>query len=60
MKVDKGLKRIINLNPILELWKAGALHVEICGSNEKAKFGSPITIVTAHKDKFKKSNLTQF
>ena len=54
MKVDKGLKRIMNLDPILELWKAGALHVEICGSNEKAKFGSPVTIVTAHRDKFKK------
>ena len=60
MRVDKGLKRIMNLDHILELWKAGALHVEICGSNEKAKFGSPVTIVTARRDKFKKSSLTQF
>ena len=50
----------MNLDPILELWKAGALYVEICGSNEKAKFGSPVTIVTARRDKFKKSYLTQF
>ena len=40
--------------------KAGALNVEISGSDEQAKFDFPITIVIAHREKFKKLYLTQF
>ena len=38
--------------------KAGALNVEISGSDEQAKFGFLVTILTAYRDKFKKSYLT--
>ena len=37
MRVDKGLKKIINLNPILELGKANALNFKVGGSDEQAK-----------------------
>ena len=38
--------------------KAGALNVEISGSDKQAKFDFPITIVTARREKFKKLYLT--
>ena len=40
--------------------KASALNLEIGGSDEQAKFGFPVTIVTTCKAKFKKLYLTQF
>ena len=39
---------------------AGALNVEIGGSDEQAKFGFSVTTITAYRAKFKKSYLTQF
>ena len=57
---NEGWQRIMNLDLILTLGKLGALNLEIGGSEEQAKFGFPITIVTTCRAKFKKSYLTQF
>ena len=40
--------------------KFSALNVEIGGSDEQAKFGFPVAIITACRAKFKKSYYTQF
>ena len=40
--------------------KSSVLNVEISGSEEQAKFGFPVAIVTAYRVNFKKSYLTQF
>ena len=37
MKVDKGSKRIMNLDSILDFGEVGALNVEIGGNEEQAK-----------------------
>ena len=58
MTVDKRSKRI--MNPISKFGKAGALNVEIGGSDEQAKISFPVTIVTACRAKFKKSYISQF
>ena len=60
MTVDKRSKRIMNLDPISKFGKAGALNVEIGRSDEQAKIGFLVTIVTACRAKFKKSYLSQF
>ena len=57
---NKGWQRIMNLDPISKFGKAGALNVEIGGSDEQAKIDFPVTIVTACRAKFKKSYLSQF
>ena len=51
MTVDKRSKRI--MNPISKFGKAGALNVEIGGSDEQAKIDFPVTIVTACRAKSK-------
>ena len=40
--------------------KSGALNVKINESEEQAKFGFPVTAVTAYKANFEKLYLTQF
>ena len=57
---NEGWQRIMNLDLILTLGKLGALNVEIGESEEQAKFGFPVVIVTTCRVKFKKSYLTQF
>ena len=37
MKVDKGSKRIMNLDPILVFRETGALNVEVGGSDKQTK-----------------------
>ena len=39
--------------------KFGVLNVKIDGSEDQAKFGFPVTIITAYRANFKKSYLTQ-
>ena len=60
IKVDKGSKRIMNLDPILDFGEIGALNVEIGRSEEQAKFDFLVATVTTCRAKFKKSYLTQF
>ena len=54
----------MNLNLILVLegggGEFGALNGKIGGSEEQAKFGFPVTAVTACRANFEKSYLTQF
>ena len=60
---NESWQRIMNLNLILVLeggGEFGALNGKIGGSEEQAKFGFPVTAVTACKANFEKSYLTQF
>ena len=57
---NEGWQRIINLDLILAFGKSGALNVEIDESEEQAKFGFPVAVVTACRANFEKSYLTQF
>ena len=50
----------MNLDLILAFGKSGALNVEIDESEEQAKFGFLVTVVTACIANFEKSYLTQF
>ena len=54
MKVDKGSKRIMNLDSILDFGEVGALNLEIGESEEQAKFDFSVVTVTACRAKFKK------
>ena len=57
MRVDKESWTQTSFLP----WgKSGALNVKIDESEEQAKFGFPVTAVTACKANFEKSYLTQF
>ena len=57
MRVDKESRTQTSFQP---LGKSGALNVKIDESKEQAKFGFPVTAVTAYRANFKKSYLTQF
>ena len=57
MRVDKESRTQTLFQP---LGKSGALNVEIGESEEQAKFGFPVTTITAYKANFKKSYLIQF
>ena len=50
----------LNLILVLEGGEFGALNGKIGGSEEQAKFGFPVTVVTACRANFEKSYLTQF
>ena len=50
----------MNLDSFQPLGKSGVLNVEIDESEEQAKFGFPVAAVTAYRDNFEKSYLTQF
>ena len=57
MRVDKESRTQTSFQ---HLEKSGALNVKINESEEQAKFGFPVTAVTAYRANFKKSYLTQF
>ena len=48
----------MNLDFILAFGKSGALNGKIGGSKEQAKFGFPVTVVTACRANFEKSYLS--
>ena len=50
----------MNLDPILDFGESWCIKCRDCGSDEQAKFGFPVAIITACRAKFKKSYLTQF
>ena len=50
----------MNLVLNLALGESGALNGKIGGSEEQAKFGFPIAVVTTCRANFEKSYLTQF
>ena len=57
MKVDKETGTQHSFQPWVE---SGAINGKIGGSEEQAKFGFPVTTVTACRANFEKSYLTQF
>ena len=50
----------MNLDLILVFREICALNVKIDESEEQAKFGFPVTAVTAYRANFEKSYMTQF
>ena len=57
MRVDKESRTQTLFQP---LGKSGALNGKIGESEEQAKFGFPVAVVTAYRANFEKSYLTQF
>ena len=54
VRVDKGKKRIMNLDLILDFGEIWYINVEIGGSEEQAKFGFLVITATTCKANFKK------